>query len=192
MIGGARARATFLKDPSALRAPALVALVALLIAVALILAPLPRPLPPLDALSRAHLDALPARLDPVATRPYCALAWNLPAISQAGPLASCGGLIGASAASAVVARYGGTVLAAQLAQARLYTPHQKVTVVDGRATWILSVDRYLADIPVWIDPRHDCSPGRVLVLVDAVKGKPLGELAWGRLAPSSPGDPCSS
>jgi hypothetical protein len=189
MIGGARVRATLIHDPNALRAPALVGLAALTIAIILGLAPLPRPLPPLDPLSLAHLDAMPTRLDPVTTHPYCALAWNLPAIPRTGPLASCNGVIGAAAAAAVVTRYGGHVLAAQLAKLRLYAA-KGITVVDGRTTWILSVDRFLPDIPVWIDPHHDCSPGRVLVLIDASRGKPLGELAWGKMAPTSPGDPC--
>jgi hypothetical protein len=191
MIGGARARATLFRDPSALRAPALVGLAALAIAILLALSPLPGPMPPLDPLSHAHLDALPARLDPVADRPYCALAWNLPAVSRSGLRASCDGILGLGAVASVVGRYRGRVLGAQLARLRLYAA-RGITVVDGRAAWILSVDRYLPDVPAWIDPHHDCSPGRVLVLLDATNGRPLGELAWGSMAPSSPGDPCAA
>lgn len=178
-------------DSHSLRAPALAAATALLVAVLVAIAPLPRPVPPLDSLSRAHLDSLPARMAPVDIQPYCILAWNLPPLPQAALLPSCDGLLGSRAAAATLTRYGARVLGAELVQLTLYA-RQGRSSVDDRATWILSVDRYLTDLPGWASTQHDCSPGRVLVLLDARTGKPIGEFAWGTMAVASPGDPCAS
>lgn len=172
-----------------LRAPAMAAVGAVVAAVLVAIAPLPRPLPPLDGLSSAHLSAIPTRMEPVRTHPYCAFVWNLPPIAQFGSLASCDGTLGSRAAAVVVGRYGGRVLGAELTMLTL-SVSKGMHIVDDRATWILSVDRYLTDLPGWTDTHHDCSPGRVLVLLDAGNGKPVGELAWGTRAPPSPGDPC--
>jgi hypothetical protein len=191
MIGVARLRQGVGCDWRSLRVPALATATALLVAVLVAIAPLPRAVPPLDSLSRAHLNTLPAQMAPVDIQPYCVLAWSIPPVPQVGLLPSCDGLLGSRAAAATLSRYGARVLGAELVQLTLYA-RQGRSGVDQRPTWILSVDRYLADLPGWASAQHDCSPGRVLVLLDARSGKPIGEFAWGTLALASPGDPCNS